>query len=483
MNIPKLITITKEKEIEDFVFVDLQLNQVFSYADIAFLKWPCKEQEIKNRQKLFRSMKNEAFHFALQQAINTIGDYEKEKERLLSERTELGKHYRRHTLLTCYVAVCKKLSQLKGYCQAADAVADYFLCEETSRKQKQLKENILEMKGILSNISKCTFTFANKDSIQKEHTVSSYITKINRCAKAMNFETLPQQFASISLDNTLSDVISQLYHHQIVRLNAIEDGYKEQLQCDFYDIKTQIRFLLNIWDVVQKAAVRGISYTFPKISKTKEIRMNSAHGISLLSKTTGNIVPNAIHFNQTTPFYFVTGANGGGKTEYLRNLGANLLLFLAGCPVFAESAWIYPFNYVSTHFPKDERYEKVGRLEEEQLRVKQMLKQADSESVLLFNETFSGTEEQTGVSLLTEVAKTLRENEIFGLAVTHFSEIDTKKYAVLCPEVIDVPNGEHKRTYRIKRKTNPVESHANDIIRKYKLDQLSLRKRKALLNG
>ncbi len=480
MNIPNLITMNKEKEIEDFVFVDLQLNQVFSCADIAFLKWPCKEQEIKNRQEIFRSMKNETFYFALKQAINTIDDYVKEKERLQLSPTELEKHYRRYNLLTRYVAICESMSQLKGYCQAADAVADYFLCEEMNRKQKHLKENIVEMKAILSNISKCTFTFANEDSIQKGHTASSYINKISRCAKAMNFETLPQRSTPISLDNTLSDVISQLYHHQIVELNTIEARYKEQLQSDFYDIKAQIRFFINIWDVVQKAAVRGIPYTFPKISKTKEIRMNSAYGISLLSKTTGNIVPNAIHFNQTNPFYFVTGANGGGKTEYLRNLGANLLLFLAGCPIFSESAWIYPFHYVATHFPKDERYEKAGRLEEEQIRVTRMLKQADSESVYLFNETFSGTKEQTGVSLLTEVAQTLQENKIFGLAVTHFSGIDTKKYAVLCPEVIDTPNGEHKRTYRIKRKTNPVESHANDIIRKYKLDQPSLRKRKAL---
>ena len=45
-----------------------------------------------------------------------------------------------------------------------------------------------------------------------------------------------------------------------------------------------------------------------------------------------------------------------------------LLLFLAGCPVFAQEASIYPFDTVAAHFPKDERFDHVGRLDEELLR-------------------------------------------------------------------------------------------------------------------
>ena len=95
------------------------------------------------------------------------------------------------------------------------------------------------------------------------------------------------------------------------------------------------------------------------------------------------------------------GANGGGKTTYLRALGINLILFLAGCPVFATEAEMYPFDIVLSHFPKDERFDHSGRLDEERKRTEEMLNIAQNKAgFLFFNETFSGTDDKRGFDLL-----------------------------------------------------------------------------------
>ncbi len=483
MNIPNVININRSKEIDASVFIDLGIDRILSNSDIIFLKHPCNEHEISNRQGIFRSMSDEVFCSTLRQCYDSINSYEKWKKITQTAHNELEKHCGNIRLLEEYVTICECFVKLHGYCDAVDKVAEYFMSEEKVCERNSIKASVLEMKDILLAISKCSISFVDNDHICKGYISSSYIDKLNRCATALKFEISSKKSTVIPFDDALADAVIQLYLDQFIRLRDIETSCKEQLQCAFFDIKAQISFIFGIWSLVQKAASVGIPYTFPYISTIKEIRINNAYSISLLSKNTEYFVPNNIRFDESIPFYFLTGANGGGKTEYLRALGTNLLLFLSGCPIFAESAWIYPFTYLSTHFPNDERYEQVGKLEDEKNRVSQMMDKADAESVLLFNETFSGTDQELGLSLLIKVAESLFENKIFGLAVTHLQGIDAEKYAVLCPEVIRVDDNDNKRTYRIIRKITTTNSYAKDIIFKYKLDQESLRKRKALFNG
>lgn len=171
------------------------------------------------------------------------------------------------------------------------------------------------------------------------------------------------------------------------------------------------------------------------------------------------------------------GANGGGKTTYLRALGINLLFFLAGCPVFAKQAEIYPFDTVLTHFPKDERFDNTGRLDEERKRIAQMLADTrDKKAFLLLNETYSGTDEARGFALLTETASQIVDAHHFGLYVTHFHEVMALDVPVLSAEV-DTSNG-NKRTYRIVRSKGSASSYALDILKKYRLDKESLTARR-----
>lgn len=201
------------------------------------------------------------------------------------------------------------------------------------------------------------------------------------------------------------------------------------------------------------------------------------YDVSLLAKNCENIVPNDADFTENEPFCFLLGANGGGKTTYLRALGVNLILFLAGCPVFAKEAEIYPFDTVLSHFPKDERFDNTGRLDEEQKRTEEMLNKAENKAAFLFfNETFSGTDDRRGFELLKDTAMKIAEKHHFGLYVTHFHEVMSLDYPVLSAEV-DLSDA-NKRTFRIVRSKGSVSSYAADILKKYRLDKDSLESRR-----
>jgi DNA mismatch repair ATPase MutS len=234
---------------------------------------------------------------------------------------------------------------------------------------------------------------------------------------------------------------------------------------------------LEINALTQRAAKIGVPHVIAKIAKVPMYVSKELYDVSLLAKNCESIVPNDADFTENEPFAFLLGANGGGKTTYLRALGVNLVLFLAGCPVFAREAEIYPFDIVLSHFPKDERFDNTGRLDEERGRTEKMLDAARGKrAFMFFNETYSGADEKRGFDLLTDTVEKIKESNFFGLYVTHFHEVMTLDYPVLSAEVdLDDAN---KRTFRIVRSKGSASSYAADILKKYCLDKDSLMARR-----
>ena len=229
--------------------------------------------------------------------------------------------------------------------------------------------------------------------------------------------------------------------------------------------------------MIQRAAKIGVPHSIATIAQAPRYVARELYDVSLLAKNCENIVPNDADFTQSEPFCFLLGANGGGKTTYLRALGVNLVLFLAGCPIFAKEAEIYPFDIVLSHFPMDERFDHIGRLDEERKRTEEMLNLAENKSAFLFfNETFSGTDDKRGFDLLTDTAAKIEGSKHFGLYVTHFYEVMSLDYPVLSAEV-DLSDA-NKRTFRIVRSKGSASSYAADILKKYRLDKDSLESRR-----
>ena len=173
----------------------------------------------------------------------------------------------------------------------------------------------------------------------------------------------------------------------------------------------------------------------------------------------------------------MTGANGGGKTTYLRSLGIAVLFFLTGCPVAAKSGEIWPFARLCTHFPSAENFEDTGRFVDEVRRAEEIRKAADRDTVALFNETFSGTDEQKSEEYSRRLADDMYAYGTFGLYVTHIHTLTHGKIPTLAA-VVDEED-ENRRTYRIRRMDGTDSSFAEDILKKYRLTEEGLAERLA----
>ena len=477
INAPRLLNGNSTPSLPDTLFSDLQIDKILSSQSIAILQHPCEQSEIVRRNELFLLLDKGENVAHVENTLFVLCATERALYLLKDAKIPLDIYYRQAELFESYLTSCDALASMRGLGALFADVADYYLSEKSRNLLSEMKESSHKIRSLLFEMSAGLLSFADKNWLTPDYNAVSEIDNISASAEKLGF-TLPQkkkQNANINL--SFSDAICRLYADKIAQIEAEIAKYAD---VDFYEPTSyisEIKFFLEIHGLIQKAKKVDIPHTNAKIAKEPCYTAKELYDISLLAKNCENIVPNDADFSAKEPFYFVLGANGGGKTTYLRAVGINLILFLAGCPVFAKEAEIYPFDIVFSHFPKDERFDNTGRLDEERRRTEEMLKAAqDKVAFLLFNETFSGTDDKRGFELLKDAAAQIDERHHFGVYVTHFHEVMSLDYPVLSAEVD--PTDENKRTFRIVRSKGSASSYASDILKKYRLDKDSLATRR-----
>lgn len=130
---------------------------------------------------------------------------------------------------------------------------------------------------------------------------------------------------------------------------------------------------------------------------------------------------------------------------------------------------------IYTHFPADENATvSLGRLGEEAQRLSEICKTATSESLLLFNESFTTTSHTESIYIATDVLKylcCLGARVCFNTHIHELAENADKLYLSdksVCGAVSVVMGCENgERSYKIFYKKPDSKSYAYDIAKKY----------------
>ena len=474
---PRLLNSSNKVLLPNTLFSDLQIDKILSSQSIAVLQHPCESSEIMRRNELFLLLDKSENVAHVENTLSALCATERALYLLNDAKIPLDIYYRQAELFETYLTSCDALALMCDLGALFTDVADYYSSEKSRNLLFEMKESAHKIRSLLFEMNAGLLSFADKNWLTPDYDAVSEVDNISACAEKLGFTVPKKKKQNAKINPSFSDAICRLYADKIAQIEAEIAKYDD---VDFHEPTSyisEIQFFLEIHGLIQKAKKVGIPHTNAKIAKEPCYTAKELYDISLLAKNCESIVPNDADFSENEAFYFVLGANGGGKTTYLRAVGINLILFLAGCPVFAKQAEMYPFDIVLSHFPKDERFDNTGRLDEERRRTEEMLKAAqDKVAFLLFNETFSGTDDKRGFELLKDTATQIDEHRHFGLYVTHFHEVMSLDYPVLSAEV-DATD-ENKRTFRIVRSKGSASSYAADILKKYGLDKNSLEARR-----
>lgn len=440
---------------------DLRLRRIFSEHTVKILSAPCEHAEMLRRREVFSNADSAEAREKISACVSALREYRRTLELWHTASHKLEQYFTFARLVTAYDAVRGALSDIADLGSICAELSEGLAPTPHFPKSENMRHFLL--------------SFSDKVWITPDGEFSDEVDELADCVKDLGFYIPAKKALDIKPSASLSDAVCRLNAEDCTVMDTALEA------CRGFDFEkplealTMSEFFDEILRFIEKAKSCGVPHCLPSISEKRQYTAREIFDVTLLAH--GDIVPNDVYFTEAEPFFFLTGANGGGKTTYLRAVGLNLVLFLAGCPIFARSAVIYPFGEVLTHFPADERFDDTGRLDEELCRAERML--AHTDAFLLFNETFSGADEARGFSLLMQTAEAIRASGRFGLYVTHFHKVADSDFPRLTTE-LDITDA-NRRTFRIVRCDKAGFSHAADILKKYRLDRESLEERRKKL--
>lgn len=305
---------------------------------------------------------------------------------------------------------------------------------------------------------------------------AAYLEKLAGCATELGLERLELPTAPPrGLSPAIINATARLYPSLFVEFAKFRDNFFKYYDRGILAYRAELGFYLALCKLFDRIRAAGIPLNYPTLADERVIHVRNAYDITLLAKNEEHIVPNDIDFTPDEPFFYLTGANGGGKTTYLRAVGVVTVLLLWGCPLPCESAVVCPPSCVFTHFPRDERFDNKGRSFDEDDRVNQILAASDQYSLALFNETYSTTSEEKAIRLTSQLAQRLYDAKMFGLYITHQHGLVESNIPYL--NVVIDRDHENRRTFKVERRRAVNGSYARDVLKKYGLTREALEER------
>ncbi|MEW6005293.1 MAG: DNA mismatch repair protein MutS [Stygiobacter sp.] len=198
----------------------------------------------------------------------------------------------------------------------------------------------------------------------------------------------------------------------------------------FQSLRTELAFYIGCLNLQETLNKMKLPFCFPVPTNHEERKLSFTGlcdiclALSKNSKVVSNNL-NAVGKN----LIVITGANTGGKSTFLRSIGIAQLMMQAGMFVPAASFVAETYMNIVTHFKREEDITmESGKLDEELHRMSEIVDKINSKSLVLFNESFSATNEREGSEIARQIVNALTESGIKVIFVTHLYEFAHSLY-------------------------------------------------------
>ncbi|TVP67745.1 MAG: DNA mismatch repair protein MutS [Nitriliruptor sp.] len=271
--------------------------------------------------------------------------------------------------------------------------------------------------------------------------------------------------------------VARLHPEVFADLARFADRHADHANHTIDAFDRQVQFYLAYLDLVAPLAASGLPLCYPEVAADDTaLDVRDTYDLALAHEVAGQtMVLNDVTLQQLERVIVVTGANQGGKTTMARAIGQLHHLAALGLPVPGRSAQLVLCDRILTHFPRQERLGDLhGRLQDDMLRVRDLLDHAGPASLVILNETFGSTTVADARAIGTEILQRL---DGVGARCVYVTFIDELAHAVTdavsLVATVD-PDDPAVRTFQLVRRPPDGRAHALAIARKHGLtyDQL-----------
>ncbi len=189
----------------------------------------------------------------------------------------------------------------------------------------------------------------------------------------------------------------------------------------FTMLRAELGFYVSCLNLADRLAAKGVPVTFPEPAQppTLAFSCTDLRDACLELHSEDPVVGNDVQAGGKG-LVIITGANSGGKSTFLRSVGVAQLMMQCGLFVTAQSYQADAARIIFTHFIREEDADMTsGRLDDELRRMSAIADHIGPHCLMLFNESFAGTNEREGSEIGYQVVRALLDAQVKVFFVTH----------------------------------------------------------------
>ena len=226
----------------------------------------------------------------------------------------------------------------------------------------------------------------------------------------------------------LNNELRELYNDEREEINRILEELSRQVAEKGYEILGNQETLSLIDFIFAKAKLSlKLNATRPVINQNRYINLKEARHPLLDAK---KVVPIDIYIGKEFKSLIITGPNTGGKTVSIKTVGLFVLMAQYGLHIPArESSEVGIFENVLADIGDEQSIEQsLSTFSSHMINIVEILKYANSKSLVIFDELGAGTDPTEGAALANAIMESMRRNDITSIATTHYNQL--KIYAL-----------------------------------------------------
>ncbi len=494
--------IKKETPEAPSFFADLNLDQIVDaittgkeeYDLKPFFYTSLKDADmIKYRQEIMRDLESED----LSGHIKSFAEKMREMRRYLAlVDTLYYKYHKEGWFLEALTIYCEAVSDLAHdldlsvlTSRGLSAFREYLKDYAASRPFTSLAAETKELRAELAAVKYCMIIKGSRIKVRKYESEIDYSADVEQTFERFKQGAVKDYRAKFPMDSGMNhvearilDLVAKLYPEIFLNLDHYCANNRNYLDETIGVFDREIQFYIAYLEHIAKIKPAGLKFCYPQISVTsKNIHNYDGFDLALAYKLIPEespVVCNDFLLNDKERIIVVSGPNQGGKTTFARTFGQMHYMAGLGCPVPGSGARLFMFDKLLTHFEKEESIDNLrGKLQDDLIRIYDILNQATSNSIIVMNEIFTSTTLNDAVFLGKKVMEKIMHLDLLCVFVTFIDELASLSEKTISMVSTVVPDNPAQRTYKIVRKPADGLAYAIAIAEKHRVTYGRLKER------